>query len=98
MSEASPINVEFEGEVLKSPKPGGWTYLIWPGSAAFFGTRGLVKVGGTMDGDLFESAFMPLGDGTHKLPVTARMLKKLRKAPGDRITVVLDRRLKAMPK
>ncbi|MGW9158178.1 MULTISPECIES: DUF1905 domain-containing protein [unclassified Microbacterium] len=90
---STPLDITFTAVLGKVREGDTWTCVQLPDSATIFGTRGLVKVAGTVDGEPFRGAFMALGDGTHKLPVTAAIRKRISRTDGDEVTVHLTERL-----
>jgi len=89
------IDITFTAKLDKGGDKGDWTYVIWPESAEYFGTRGVVKVKAKVDGVEFQSAFMSMGSGKPQmLPVKSSIRKTIGKESGETVTVELLERIK----
>ncbi len=94
----STLDKRFTAVLQRSPKKGGWTYVVMPGSAKYFGTPGLVRIRDNIDGHPFRGSFMALGDGTHKLADPAEARTQIGKQAGDVVTVHLDEHIPPTPR
>jgi hypothetical protein len=85
--------IEFDARLQKGDNPGAWTCVVMDDAAELFGTRGLVRIRGAIDGAPFDGALMAQGDGTHRLPVRAELRNAIRKEAGDTVHVRIDERI-----
>ncbi|MEU4549168.1 DUF1905 domain-containing protein [Nonomuraea dietziae] len=51
-----------------------------------------VKVAGTVDGHAYEATLLPVGGGTHMMPLRAPFRKIIGKSLGEEVTVHLTHR------
>ena len=83
----------FDAQLHKGDNPGAWTCVVLDDVKELFGTRGLVKIRGSIDGEPFDGALMAQGDGTHRLPVRAKLRDAIGKQAGDTVHVQIDERI-----
>ena len=89
---AKKLNIRISAKLQTDAHKGGWTYIVWDGVGATFGTRQAVKVRGKIDGHPFENAFLPLKGGSHLMGVNAKIRKAIGKDTGDEVSVeILER-------
>jgi len=84
---------QFDAQLEKGDNPGAWTCVVIDDVPKLFGTRGLVKIRGSIDGEQFVGALMAQGDGTHRLPVRAALRKTIGKDAGDTVHVCIEERI-----
>jgi hypothetical protein len=84
---------EFDAPLQKGDNPGAWTCVVMRDAAELFGTHGLVRIRGAIDGKPFDGALMAQGDGSHRLPVKATLRKAIGKEAGDTVRVRIDERI-----
>jgi hypothetical protein len=84
---------EFDARLQKGDNPGAWTCVVLDDVPELFGTRGLVKIRGVIDGEPFTGALMAQGDGTHRLPVRSALRKAIGKEAGATVHVRIDERI-----
>jgi len=81
----------FEAILIRPEGVGTWTYLNLPKQVSeTFGTKGQVKVKGTVNGHPFRSTVMPHGDGTHYLVVGKDIRHQIHATQGDTVSVTVE--------
>ena len=81
----------FEAVLIRPEGVGTWTYLNIPSEvSSSFGSKGQVKVKGTIEGYPYRSTALPMGDGSHYLVVGKDIRDQIKKVVGDSVKVTLE--------
>ena len=79
------------GEIRIFPQKGGWMYVSVPVSITeklvHKAQRGLIPVRVTAGNTSWDTSLMPMGDGTHFIPLSAKVRKKEGIELGVNVTV-----------
>ncbi|MGI8482861.1 MAG: DUF1905 domain-containing protein [Thermomicrobiales bacterium] len=89
---AQAIDFAFVATII-SDSNSGWACVQMRGSAEFFGTGKAVKVAGTVDDHPYEASMLPVGNGTHMMPLRAPFRKVIGKGLGDEVKEHLTSRI-----
>jgi len=81
----------FEAVLVRPEGVGTWTFLNIPLEVSnTFGSKGQVKVKGTINGYPYRSTALPMGDGTHYLVVGRDIRDHVHATEGDTIKVIME--------
>lgn len=84
--------IRFEGILEKRHKIGGGHFVRVPASVSkFFGTKGRVRVLGTMNGAQVDRALIPDGEGGHDIIVGTDVRKKTKAEEGKKVVIEIYR-------
>lgn len=82
---------KFEAKLVRPEGVGTWTFLNIPLEVSnTFGSKGQVRLRGTINGYPFRSTALPTGDGTHYLVVGKDIRDHIAAAHGDTVEVILE--------
>ncbi|WP_147423897.1 YdeI/OmpD-associated family protein [Cohnella endophytica] len=81
----------FSAKLIRPEGTGTWTYLTVPFPAEeTFGSKGQIRVKGTVNGATFRSSLMPHGDGRHYLVVNQALRAASGVTEGDSVDVTME--------
>jgi Domain of unknown function (DUF1905)/Bacteriocin-protection, YdeI or OmpD-Associated len=81
----------FESVLVRPDGVGTWTYLnIPPDVSAALGSKGQVRVKGTVNACPYRSTVLPMGDGSHYLVVGKEIRDHIHAQQGDTVLVTLE--------
>ncbi len=82
---------DFQATLIRPNATGSWTYLNIPFSVEVgFGSKGQVKVRGTLNAHALRGSLMPHGDGTHYLVVNKSIRDAIGVTEGDTVSVSIE--------
>lgn len=93
MTPPTDLDHVFEVPLRRDETKGAWTFAVLPSSGELLGTRRPVKVSGLVDGHRFDATLLPMGDGSHMVPIRAELRSRIGKGDGELVRVHLDRRV-----